>query len=183
MVPGFFREGGHYRHIGLFHRYFLIEYASCYWSDHARPGWDETVKRLTLDILGRKRHLAASLCFHDWDHERKLLEEPFFPSGHSGISIAAYYGLTDTVEAMLNLANPSKDQNESISHSIGLAVLGEQMSLAQMLLNRDAVTLADMTHALHCAARVRNEEVMGTLIVAGADVNGRLVMDGLTALY
>ena len=57
------------------------------------------------------------------------------------------------------------------------------MSLAQMLLNRDAVTLADMTHALHCAARVRNEEVMGMLIVAGADVNGRLFVDGLTALY
>lgn len=183
MDPGFFREGGHYRHLGLFHRYFLIEYASCHWSDHARPGWDETLKRLTLNIWGRKRHLAASLCFHDWDRERKLLEEPFFPSGHSGISIAAYYGLTDTVEAMLNLANPSKDQNESISRSIGLAVLGEQMSMAQMLLNRNAVTLADMTHALHCAARARNEEIMGMLIVAGADVNGRLVVDGLTALY
>ncbi|KAK3178595.1 hypothetical protein OEA41_000732 [Lepraria neglecta] len=88
-------------------------------------GWDETVKRLTLNTLGRKRHIAASLCFQDWDRERKLLEEPFFPSGHSGISIAACYGLTDTVEAMLNLANPSKDQDESISHAISLAVLGE----------------------------------------------------------
>ena len=183
MNPGFFREGRHYGHLSLFHRYVLIEYTSCHWSDHARPGWDETVKRLTLNILGRKRHLAASLCFQYWDRERKLLEESFFPSGHSGISIAAYYGLTDTVEAMLNLANLSKDQDESTSHAIGLAVLGEQMSPAQMLLNRNAVTLADMTHALHCAARARNEEIMGMLIVAGADVNGRLVKDGPTALY
>ena len=57
------------------------------------------------------------------------------------------------------------------------------MSLAQMLLNWDAVTLADTTHALHCTARARNEEIMGMLIVAGADVNGRLVVDGPTDLY
>ena len=175
MDPGFFRKGGQYRHLGLFHMYFLIECASCYWSDHARPGWDETVKRLTLNILGRKRHLRIA--------NGSFWGERFFPSGHSGTSIAAYYGLTDTVKAMLDLANPSKDQDESILYAIGLAVLGEQMSVAQMLLNTNAVTLADMTQPLRCAARARNEEIMNTLIVAGADVNGKLVVDGPTVLY
>ena len=85
----------------------LLEYASCYWAEHARRGMTEKVKALALRLLdGFDKHISAQLALL---HYNKYLGNGSFfdttegPAGFTGLHGAAFLGIADMVTPVLDL--------------------------------------------------------------------------------
>ena len=93
----------------------LLDYASCYWGEHARMGMTENGKILALRLLDRfNEHISAQLLLLRYDNERT--SGPYFyraegPMGFTGPHGASFLGIVEIVASVLGMKE--WDLNES----------------------------------------------------------------------
>ena len=81
----------------------FVEYASCYWGEHARSETTESVKILALKLLdGYDRHISSKvLLLHSVRTVEQPLDEDGIPRGFTGLHGAAYFGCMEIIVALL----------------------------------------------------------------------------------
>ena len=85
----------------------LIEYASCYWGEHATKGMTENAKLLALKLLDKfDKHISAQLLLLHYNQTRG--SGPYFygargPTGFTGLHGVAFLGIAEIVAAVLEM--------------------------------------------------------------------------------
>src|SRR5205807_47038 len=85
----------------------LLEYASCYWGDHARKEMTEKVAILALRLLdGFDKHISAQLMLLHWN--KYCGSGPYFywrtgPTGFTGLHAVAFLGIIGIVATVLEM--------------------------------------------------------------------------------
>ena len=81
----------------------FVEYASCYWGEHARLETTESVKILELKLLdGYDKHISSKvLLLHSVRAEEQPLDGDDTPRGFTGLHGAAYFGCMEIIVALL----------------------------------------------------------------------------------
>src|SRR5207302_1370197 len=101
----------------------LLEYASCYWGDHARKEMTEKMAILALRLLdGFDKHISAQLMLLHW--QKDCGSGPYFsleegPTGFTGLHAVAFFGITGIVATVLEMHEWNADATD-ISGSTAL---------------------------------------------------------------
>ena len=134
-----------------YHYYPLLSYAASHWHEHAHFSQDPTIQRLIMDYLNRTDKLAALFCFGD-PHDANIwsLPESFPTQSIHGLLVAARYGLTDAVKALLRLEGYCTQEESRIkAQALNLAVTTRQSSVILILLDGNTIAPAAVSHALN----------------------------------
>ena len=85
----------------------FLEYASCYWSEHARREITENIRALALRLLDRfDEHVSAALLLVHFDADSEVLREFYYkkgPTKFSGLDGAASLGIVEIFAAVLEM--------------------------------------------------------------------------------
>ncbi len=160
--------------------YPLLDYAARYWHEHAHRSQDPTVQRLIIKFLKRTENLAALLCLRGSYHDRWFLEKLFSTQIIHGLLIAARYGFTDAVKALLHLEGYcAEDRTRMKERAFRLAVAAHQSSVVRILLDVNSITPAaasqDIYHLyITDTAAPASHEVAEILLKHGTDPNKTL---------
>ena len=154
--------------------YHLLNYAATHWHEHTYFSHDITVQGLLVKYLKRTENLAALLCPGDWYRVGEDMQ-----SIH-GLLIAARYGFTDAVKALLHLEGYCAEERRRIkAQALDLAVLYRQSSALRVLLDDNKIASAAVSRALS-NVYIRDGALSGRCEVAeillnhGADANTNL---------
>ena len=81
----------------------FVEYASCYWSTHARWETTENVKSLALKLLDRyDKHISSKIALlRGLRDEEQPFDREDIPTGFTGLHGAAYFGCVEITVALL----------------------------------------------------------------------------------
>ena len=99
----------------------LLEYASCYWGDHARKEMTEKMAILALRLLdGFDKHISAQLMLLHWNKDRG--SRPYFywrtgPTGFTGLHAVAFLGIVGIVATVLEMQEWNLDATDSLGSS------------------------------------------------------------------
>ena len=134
------------------HNYPLLSYASNHWYDHARPSQDPTIQGLVIEYLKRTENLAALLCpaglYDEYDDYEDVLDLLSTQSLH-GLPLAAKYGFTGAVKALLDLEGCcAEDRSRIKTQALSLAAFHRQSSAVRILLDGNTIAPAAVSHAL-----------------------------------
>ena len=157
----------------------FLEYASCYWGEHARRGTTEKVKILALKLLNRfDEHISARLLLFHYN-QHAFWERPWQvrgPRGFTGLHAAAALGIVEVVAAVLEM----KEWNANATDYMGGTALtwaarGGQEEVVKMLLDRedanpDQATTVDGQTLLSWAAG-NGHQVLVKMLLEREDVN------------
>ena len=131
------------------HCYPLLGYAASHWHEHAHSSEGATVQSLITGFLERTEKLTALLCFMGMRHDMLPLKEPLFPQSIHGLSIAARYGFTDAVKALLHLEGYCAEQRSRIkAQALSLAAFYRQSSAVRILLDGNTIAPAAVSRVL-----------------------------------
>ena len=159
--------------------YPLLRYAAAYWHEHAHSSQGPTVERLVIGYLKRTENLAALLNLensYDW-----YLPESFSPQNIiHGLLIAAKYGFTDAVKALLHSEGYCAEDSSRIkAQALSLAAFYGQSSALRILLDGNLIRSPAVSQALQFmytreGAPPASCEVAEILLNHGADANSTL---------
>ena len=166
--------------------YPLLSYAACHWHKHANSSQDSTMQRLVIEFLDRPKNLAALLSFMYREYHNILRREPLFNERHliHGLPIAARYGFTDAVKALLHLEGYCAEDRSIIkAQALGFAAFHGQSSAVRILLGGNTIAPAVVSSALRFMysidiappGRPGGCEVAEILLNHGADPNTELI--------
>ena len=119
----------------------LLEYASCYWGEHAKKEITENVTILALRLLNKfNEHISAQLISLRYNRKRRF--GPGFyskkgPIGFTGLHGAAFLGVVEILAAVLEMTKYDVNgrDNASCTPLIWAAVRGHE-EVVKMLLER-----------------------------------------------
>ena len=119
----------------------LLEYASCYWGEHARMGITENGKILALKLLDRfNEHISAQLLLLRNNYERT--SGPYFsgakgPVGFTGLHGVSFLGIVEIVASILGMKEWNLNQSDCMGCTalIWAAVKGHD-GVVRILLER-----------------------------------------------
>ena len=101
----------------------LLEYASCYWGEHARMGMTGSVKTLALKLLNRfDGHISAQLMLLRYNkdtHSGPYHDGVGGPTGFTGLHAVAFFGIGEIVAPVLEM----KDWDVNATDSMGSTAL------------------------------------------------------------
>jgi len=171
----------------------LLDYASRYWGEHARMGMTENVKTLALRLLNKfDEHISAQLVLLGYKGDR--FPGPYLggeggPSGFTGLHGAAFFGIVEIFQAVLEMKEWDVNARDIASCTpLMWAALRGHEEVVKMLLERGDVNpnVADRRWdqtPLLWAAHEGHEGVVKTLLQR-EDVNPNLAdtRDGRTPL-
>lgn len=134
---------------GRSHAYPLLVYAASHWHEHAHSSQDPTIQRLVIKYLKRTENLAALLCpgglYEDGEDVQNLL----LTQSNHGLPIAAMFGFTDAVKALLHLEGYCAEDRSTIkAQALSLAACYLQLSAVRILLSGNTIAPAAVSHAL-----------------------------------
>lgn len=139
--PSFLRAPGH--------EYPLLNYAVSHWHEHAHSSQDPAIQRLIISYLKRTDNLAALFCLAGPDDYGWSLTESFSTQSLQGLLIAAKYGFTDAVKALLHLEGYcAEDKSRIKAHALKLAASFGQSSVVCILLDGNTIAPAKVFSAL-----------------------------------
>ena len=83
----------------------FVEYASCYWGEHARSGTTGSVKTLALRLLDEyDKHISSKvLLLYSVGAEEQPFDRDDTPKGFTGLHGAAYMGCVEIIVAILEM--------------------------------------------------------------------------------
>ena len=139
----------YYRRWADSHAYPLLNYAARHWHEHAHSSQDPTVQRLVIEFLERTENLTPLLCCMDLAHKKLLLQEPLFTQRIHGLLIAARYGFTDAVKALLHLEGYcAEDRSRIKAQALNLAAICGQSPALRILLDDNTIAVSDALKTL-----------------------------------
>ena len=156
--------------------YPLLAYAANHWHEHAYSSHDPTIQGLIINYLKRTENLAALLCPGGWYEENEDVRNLLFTQSIHGLPIAARYGFTDVVKALLHLEGYcAEDRSRIMAQALSLAAFYRQSSALRALLDGNTVPAA-VSRALSFVyspevAPPGRCEVAKVLLNHGADAN------------
>ena len=174
-----------WRYPDISHPYPLLNYAVRHWHKHANSSQSSTIQRLVIEFLERREKLTALLSFMYREYKSILLREPLFNNRLliHGLPIAARYGLTDAVKALLHLEGYCAEDRSRIKvQALMLAAFYGQSSAVRILLDGNTIAPAAVSNALRFTYSIDTAppgrpggcEVAEILLNHGADPNTRL---------
>lgn len=98
---------------GRMRGYPFLEYAARHWGDHTRSGADEKVNNLALTFLQNNPKVAASVQVMHLPAYRRHGYSQHFPRNLTGLHLAAFFGLGDTISNILSTGTPDIDAQDS----------------------------------------------------------------------
>ena len=152
----------------------LLEYASCYWGEHARSGMTENAKLLALKLLDRfDEHISAQLLLLRYN--KSGIPGPYFPSargprGFTGLHGVAFLGIVKVVTAVLEMKEWDVNASDCMgSTALIWATRRGQEEIVKVLLEREDIdpNTADTKHGrtpLLLAAQNGHEGVVKMLL-------------------
>jgi len=119
----------------------LLEYASCYWGEHARMGMTENGKILALRLLDRfNEHISAQLLLLRY-HDERTPSRYFYgakgPMGFTGLHGVSFLGIVEIVASILGMKEWNLNQSDCMGCTalIWAAVKGHD-GVVRILLER-----------------------------------------------
>ena len=161
----------------------ILEYASCYWGEHARRGMNENVQRLALRLLvSFHEHISAQLLLLHYDQDR--FYGPFYggkggPRGFTGLHGAAFLGIVEIVAGVLEMKEWEVNAADRIGNTaLAWAALRGQEEVVKLLLeqkdiNPNEAGTGDGQTPLLWAAESGHEGVV-KILLEREDVNPNL---------
>ena len=159
------------------HYYPLLDYAASHWHIHAHSSQDPTIERLIMDYLKRTDNLAALLCLAGSYDDGWCLPRSFFVQSIHGLLVAAKYGFTNAIKALLHLEGYCTEDGSNVkAQALGIAAFSGQSSALRILLDGNTIATSAVSSALslvYCSkiAPSRRCEVAEILLKHGADAN------------
>ena len=122
----------------------LLEYASCYWGEHARRGMTENTKLLALRLLDRfDEHISAQLLLSHYNRTRTsgpYSHRPGGPTGFTGLHGVAFLGIAEIVAAVLEMKEWDVNATDCMgSTALTWATRRGQEEVAKVLLEREDI--------------------------------------------
>ena len=122
----------------------LLEYASCYWGEHAIKGMTENVKILALMLLDKfDEHLSAQLLLLCYNQDR--ISGPYFhglggPTGFTGLHGVAFLGIAEIVAPVLEMKEWDVNAADCMgSTALTWATRRGQFGVVKVLLEREDI--------------------------------------------
>ena len=129
--------------------YPLLRYAASFWHEHANSSHDPTIQGLIIDYLKRTENLAALLCPGGWYEYEEIVRELLFTWSIHGLPVAARYGFTDAVKALLHLEGYcAEDRSRIKAQALGLAAICRQSPALRILLDDNTIAPAEVSTLL-----------------------------------
>ena len=125
----------------------LLRYATQNWGSHARKALtrDPTVHRVIRDFLGCESNVVCShrfayhrIVYHSGWNAKRYLGNSDDLSNVSTLSVAAFFGLEDIVQALLREGQNINAQDSFGSSALHVAARTEHTSVVQLLLEEGA---------------------------------------------
>ena len=171
----------------------LLEYAACYWGEHARRGMTENVKGLALKLLDRfDEHISAQLLLLHYNQTRS--SGPYFdsargPTGFTGLHGVIFLGIAEIVATVLKRKEWDVNAADCMgSTALTWAIRGGQDETVKLLLEREEIdpNMADTQDGqtpLTLAIRDGYEELV-KMLLERQDINPNTAgtQDGRTPL-
>jgi len=119
----------------------LLEYASCYWGEHARMEMTESVNRLALRLLDRfDQHISSKMLLYLTPDNSLRQFSWIHPTGFTGIHGAAYFGIIETAVALLEMKKWDLNARDVTGKTAILwAARKEHRAMVKMLLGREDI--------------------------------------------
>ena len=121
----------------------FLEYASCYWGDHARKELTERPKSLALQLLARyDHHVSAKLLLVSQRVQYSYCSCLGRGSGSrfTGLHAMAFFGVEDVYMALLKSRDWEVNEKDSVGHTPLLwAVINNNKGICKLLLELDDV--------------------------------------------
>ena len=122
----------------------FLEYASCYWGEHARMGMTENVERLALRLLDTfDQHISAQLLLLRYTNERTpglYVHKAAGPRGFTGLHGASFFGIVEIVAKVLDVKKWGLNQGDCMGCTALLwAAMRGREGVVKILLEREDI--------------------------------------------
>ena len=120
----------------------FLEYASCYWGEHARKGVTGNAKGLALSFLDRlNEHISLKLLFlRRRDSSTRSFRKWAEPTGFTGLHGAAFFGIVEIVAAILEMRGSGINAPDILGDTaLILAAERGHEGVVKMLLEREDI--------------------------------------------
>lgn len=163
----------------------LLQYASRFWTQHARATSDAGIRALALAFLRQDSKVASSMQASEVLEPRFTRHSQRFRHNVRGLWVAASNGLYDLTVSLLDDAPSIEAEDQEGERPLHRAAINGHDDITLLLLDHKA-DIHTRTHsgatALHCAASHGHQQIARILIDRGAVV-GTCDKKGWTALH
>lgn len=151
----------------------LYSYASCNWGHHARESFTHIPE--VHNFLKRNALVQASIqsLVLGKEEERYNLNHPGGLGGTTGLHLAAYFGLEEAVQHLLEFSIPDEKDDWNRTPLSWAAENGQEAIVKLLLVNSAEIDSHDRSFRtpLTSAVGMRHEAVVKLLLVNGADID------------
>ncbi|KAF7179370.1 hypothetical protein CNMCM7691_008303 [Aspergillus felis] len=161
----------------------FLHYAADEWGHHALGAAETSCKEDIIAFLSNRQAVESAMqaksITRDWQFYPQHIDSELYPHGVTGIALAAFFGLTTIVEALMDKNVNERSCNDS-EEALFWAATGGSAEVIKLLLTRGVSP--NVRGVMRAAAENGYEDVIRILAANGGDVNAGCYEDEGNAL-